>query len=195
MNLDVTNGLTDLYTKIDQDIVVFQAKTSLHCPPGCGWCCLSPDVETTPLEMLPLAVELFRRGEVEAWLQQAEASNYQGRCIFYQPDPVIDDNGRCQVYPWRPTICRLFGFATTTKKSGEVQLAACIRHKTAIPEIVAQVQEAIAQGSVDVLNFADVAQQVANLDQTLAQQRLPINQAFKVAVEKVGLYMQMSKLE
>lgn len=192
MNLDVTNGLTDLYTQIDQDIAVFQAKTNLHCPIGCGWCCQNPDVETTTLEMLPLVLELFRRGEIEVWLQQAEASDYQGGCIFYQPDPLIDGNGRCQVYPWRPTICRLFGFATTTPKSGQVQLAACVRHKNIMPETVAQVQEAIALGIIDALNFADVAQQVTNLDPTLAQQRLPINEAFKVAVEKVGLYLQMS---
>ncbi|MGB3509349.1 MAG: YkgJ family cysteine cluster protein [Microcoleaceae cyanobacterium] len=194
MNLDVTNSLTDLYTKIDEDIAVFQAKTKLHCPPGCGWCCLNPDVETTILEILPVALELFRRGEVEVWLEQAKASNEQGRCIFYQPDPVIDGNGRCQVYPWRPTICRLFAFATTTNKSGQKQLAACVRHKKAMPEIVAQVEEALAVGSIDALNFSDVAQQVTNIDPTLAQQRLPISEAFKVAVEKVGLYLQMSAL-
>jgi Fe-S-cluster containining protein len=100
-------------------------------------------------------------------------------------------NGRCQVYLWRPTICRLFGFATVTSKAGEVQLAACVRHKAAMPDIVAQTQVLINQKTVHPPNFADISQQIASLEPGFGHQALPINEALKVAVEKVGLYLQM----
>jgi Fe-S-cluster containining protein len=191
MSLDIAAQVMESYRQIDQDIETFQTETQLHCPTGCGWCCENPNVEATPLEMLPLVLELFQRGEVEGWLQQAEESDFQGQCIFYKTDPFVMGNGRCQVYLWRPTICRLFGFATVTSKAGEVQLAACVRHKAAMPDIVAQTQVLINQKTVHPPNFADISQQIASLEPGFGHQALPINEALKVAVEKVGLYLQM----
>ncbi|MGL5082578.1 MAG: YkgJ family cysteine cluster protein [Microcoleaceae cyanobacterium] len=191
MDLAIAAQVMDAYTRIDQTVETFQAATHLHCPNGCGWCCQNPEVETTLLEMLPLVIELFQRGEIEGWLHQAAASEYQGQCVFYQPDPLIEEKGRCQVYPWRPTLCRLFGFATVTQKSGQEQLAACVKHKTAVPDILKNAQTAIAQGTVHAPNFAEATQQITNLDPTLGQQRMPINAALRVAIERFGLYLQM----
>lgn len=191
MSLDIADQVMESYTQIDEKIETFQTETQLYCPTGCGWCCESPNVEATPLEMLPLVLELFQRGEIQEWLQLAEESDYQGQCIFYKPDPFVMGNGRCQVYHSRPTICRLFGFATVTSKSGEVQLAACVRHKAAMPHIVAQTQAAIDEKTVHPPNFADISQQIASLEPGFGHQRLPINEALKVAVQKVGLYLQM----
>ncbi|NJK37350.1 MAG: YkgJ family cysteine cluster protein [Oscillatoriales cyanobacterium RM2_1_1] len=192
MDLGIASQVMESYTQIDQTIAAFQSATHLDCPPGCGWCCENPEVETTILEILPLVIELFRQETVEFWLQRAADSQYQGQCVFYQPDPSIPGNGRCQVYPWRPTICRLFGFATVTQKSGQVQLAACVKHKAALPAILAQAQGAIAQNQVQAPNFAEVTQQITNLDPTLGQERMPINTALRVAIERFGLYLQMT---
>lgn len=192
MNLDVANQVMDSYAQIDREIEEFQSKTHLQCPPGCGWCCENPEVETTPLEMLPLVLELFRRGEADAWLERAEAREFRGQCVFYKPDPMIPGNGRCQVYPWRPSLCRLFGFATVTNKHGQAQLAACVKHKAHQPAQVVAAQEAIAHGQAQAPNFADVAQHLARLDPALAQPRLPINEALKVAIERVGIYLQLA---
>jgi Fe-S-cluster containining protein len=192
MSLDVANQVMESYTQIDQAIDAFQTATGLHCPSGCGWCCENPNVEATPLEMLPLALELFRQGNVDLWLEKVKAINYSGSCVFYKPDPAIPGNGRCQVYLWRPSICRLFGFATVTTKQGQPELAVCVRHKAAMPDIAAAAQEAIAQG-LPAPNFAEVAQQIANLNPYLGTERLPINQALRVAIERVGLYLQMGE--
>lgn len=185
------------YGQIDQQIADFQAATQLHCPSGCGWCCENPTVEATPLEMLPLALELFRRGEADQWLARATqiyqaGGNATGVCVFYRPDPLVEGNGRCQVYQWRPSICRLFGFATVTSKVGQPELAACVRHKALLPDIVAATQEAIAQG-LPAPSFAQLSQQVANIDPYLGRQQMPINQALKIALERVGLSLQMNQ--
>ncbi len=192
MSLDVAHQVIESYTQIDQAIATVQAATGLFCPEGCGQCCENPNVEATPLELLPLALELFRRGEVECWLEKAQTVNYSGCCVFYRPDSTIPGNGRCQVYPWRPSVCRLFGFATVTTKHGHPELAVCLRHKSTSPEAAAAAQEAIAQG-LPAPNFAEVTQQIANLNPYLGTERLPINQALQVAIERVGLYLQMSQ--
>lgn len=192
MSLDVAGPVMASYGQIDAAIAEFQAATHLHCPPGCGACCTSPNVETTPLELLPLVWELFNQGLAEHWLAQAAAANFAGPCVFYQPDPAIAGNGRCGVYPWRPSICRLFGFATVTDKAGAPQLAACWRHKELMPDVVAQAQTAIQVGTAIAPNFATATQAITNLDPTLGNQRLPINAALKVAIERVGLYLQMT---
>lgn len=191
MNPGIAAQIMAHYTQLDGVMEAFQSDLPLHCPTGCGACCENPTLETTPLEMLPLVLELFHRGTAEAWLSLAQASDFEDICVFYQPDPQIAGNGRCQVYPWRPTVCRLFGYATITHKSGEPQLAACARHKALMPEVVAQVEGAIAAGSVELPNFAAATQQITNLDPEWGTRRFPINAALKMAIERVGLYQQM----
>jgi len=196
--MDILNGfessieqLMGIYAEIDAQISTFQAATGLQCPSGCGKCCTNPEVETTPLEMLPLAWELLERGEANLWLDRTAEKNEQGVCVFYQPDRIVPENGRCSVYTWRPALCRLFGFAAVRTKQGKPELAACVRHKEIFPEIVETAQTSIEQGLALPI-FADFAQQIANIDPELGRSRLPINQALRVAIEKLGLFRQFS---
>ncbi|NJL36662.1 MAG: YkgJ family cysteine cluster protein [Leptolyngbyaceae cyanobacterium SM1_4_3] len=182
-----------LYSQIDQQTRAFQAETQLHCPTGCGRCCENPHVEATLLEMVPLAVELFRQGEAVKWLESADESNETNACLFYEPDPRTPGNGRCQVYPWRPSICRLFGYATVSDRDGQPRFAACMRHKADIPEVVVTIQEAIAQG-LPAPSFA-TSQQIAHLAPQLGAERMPINQALSAALRWVGLNFQMKQTE
>lgn len=193
MNGDALKQVTDLYNQIDEQTAAFQAATDLHCPTGCGKCCENPEVQATVLEMMPLALELWRRGEVEQWLERVADLNEAESCVFYHPDPFVSVNGRCSVYPWRPTLCRLFAFASVKNKHGKPELAACVRHKETIPELVAQAKEAIAAG-LAAPNFADIAIQVSNLDPCLGSELLPINQALRLALQRVGLMAQLTTL-
>lgn len=195
--MDLTNAdqVMVAYSQIDQATESFQAATGLHCPPGCGQCCESPNVEATPLEMLPLALELFRRDDVDVWLERVADVQESGPCVFYKPDPLIPGNGRCQMYQWRPSICRLFGFAAGIRKDGTPELAACVRHKQLMPDRVAAAQTAIAQSAMTSKNsihipiFSDCTQAIANLDPHWGTERMPINRALRVALERVGLTM------
>ncbi|MGP1385637.1 MAG: YkgJ family cysteine cluster protein [Thainema sp.] len=186
MNHDVSASLTQLYQDVNAQIASFQAATGLQCPPGCGQCCENPEVESSPLEMVPMALELIRRGDAAAWLEQADIAGVPSRCVFYQPDEHVAGNGRCQMYMWRPSICRLFGFAAVTDKLGTPKLAACFKHKQVYPDQVAMAQVAIANG-LPVPQFADWQTQIANVDPHWGYQRMPINQALKIAIERVSL--------
>lgn len=195
MDLGIAHRVMESYAQIDQQIEHFQATTQLSCPPGCGQCCESPEVEVTPLEMLPLVLELFHRDEIDFWLDRAQAADYQGSCVFYAPDSSIPGNGRCQVYAWRPTLCRLFGFSTTVDKTGRARLAACIRHKQMSPDIVTDAQMAIANGIAQAPSLTDATQQILALDPSFGSQILPINKALSVAIERVGFWLQMQQDE
>ena len=74
LNHDVSASLTQLYQDVNAQIASLQAATGLQCPPGCGQCCENPEVESSPLEMVPMALELIRRGDAAAWLEQADAA-------------------------------------------------------------------------------------------------------------------------
>lgn len=131
------------------------------------------------------------RGEAEVWIKRTREEHEINSCLFYQPDPLIPDNGRCQVYAMRPTVCRLFGWSTATNKSGQPELITCTRHKAMMPEVVASVAVAIANG-LEAPNMAELSQQIANIDPELGRQRMPINQALRVALFRVGLELQLT---
>lgn len=189
---NLTHQVMGILQQIDRETTSFQTVTGLQCPTGCGRCCQNPEVETTPLEMLPVVMELFRQQEVEQWFSQALAKQEQGVCVFYKPDPLIDGNGYCQVYAWRPSLCRLFGFAAIANKQGQPELAACKRHKEVTPQVVSQAQKAIATG-VSVPIFSNFTEQLANLDPHQGRSQMPINRALKVAIEWVGLAIALSE--
>ncbi len=179
-------------TAIDNRTAEFARATGLACPPGCGRCCLNPHIESTPLELLPLAAAIHDRGEASLWLDRlaaAERDPASTPCACYQPDPLIPGNGRCGVYELRPGICRLFGFAAVQNKYGEPELAACKHHKTAVPESLERAQQAVRQGTPIPL-FADALAQLAGLGAEADRERLPINQALRVAIARVGLWRQ-----
>lgn len=188
---EIAEQVTDLYGQIDQQTYAFQAATQLHCPAGCGRCCENPHVEATPLEMVPLAVELFRQGEATKWLGKSVEINETNACLFYEPDLGVPGNGRCQVYLWRPSICRLFGYATVADREGQPSFAACMRHKADVPEAVTTIQKAIANG-LPAPSFA-MSQQIAHLAPHLSAERMPLNQALNVALRWVGLRFQMEE--
>jgi uncharacterized protein len=191
MHSEVISLIVSLYDRIDQETAQFQAETGLHCPPGCGKCCENPDIETTVLEMMPVALELWRTGEASAYLERLSTLNGSEHCLFYHPDPFVSGNGRCSIYPWRPTLCRLFAFATVKNKQGNPELAACIRQKQTIPEQVEGAKNAIASG-MNAPNFGEIANEVANLDPSLGSDRFPINQALEKALKRVGFLAHLS---
>ncbi len=58
-----------------------------------------------------------------------------------------------------------------------------------MPEMVEKVKESIA-GGVPVASFPEIAIQLSNIEPYLGNQRMPINQALKVAIQRVGLMAQ-----
>ncbi len=173
------DAVRQIYADIDGQIATLQDASGLQCPIGCGKCCENPEVETTVLEVLPLAFELLQNQEAEFWLEQAAKSNYAGVCIFYEADAKIPGNGRCGKYASRPALCRLFGFASIKNKQNQPELAACKIHKQTTPNLLANLDAEMAP------NFSDFSTQLRNIQPS--GELMPINQAVAAAIHRVGL--------
>lgn len=181
------------YADMDRATAAFQASTDLACPPGCGACCHSVKVQATVLEFLPLAVELCQRGEAQQWLDML-ATAPDAPCVLFVPDPAHPEGGRCAHYAWRPTLCRLFGFAAVRDKNGNAVLSVCRRLSMAAPLVVASARAAVASGTVTAPLFADFAQCVAGIDPHYGTEQLPVNRAFEAALGWASLRAQVMGL-
>lgn len=188
VNVAAADDVTRIYQHIDKQTADFRAATQLACPSGCGRCCETPEIEVTPLEMLPAALELIRREEAAQRLTQLRALGSSSLCSFYEADPTTSGYGRCQMYPWRPALCRLFGYAANRDKRGNPVLSPCAGHEIAMPEVFDQAQAAIANGLPAPL-FADWQTQISGIDPSWGTERMPINQALRIALERLGLAM------
>ena len=106
----------------DRAALRFGRRAALFCPPDCGDCCRTGQPEASPLSLLPLALHALDSGLAEAWLEQTD-HDPQTPCMFYD-----EQNARhCRVYPYRPLLCRLFGFAGRLDKNGNPEFRPCHR--------------------------------------------------------------------
>jgi Fe-S-cluster containining protein len=190
MDSDLADRVLSVYGEIDGQVSAFRRATGLCCPPGCGNCCTSDNVEATVIEMLPVAQELFRRGEAEKWLERVAISDGKRACVFYAPDSVVPGNGRCCFYAWRPPVCRLFGFAAVKNKYGKQIFAPCVRQKEMVPLAVERALMAVLTGQA-VPGFANFSLQIVGLEPALGTRPLPINRAVELALERYGLALQL----
>lgn len=164
----------------------YAVQSGIKCRTGCGECCLKPGIEAEVVELLPLALDLTRKGEGDFWYDKASADP-DGRCVFYKPAGPDQTMGRCGQYELRPSLCRLFGFAAVSGRDGIPQLASCKWHKSLQPDVVAKAQQEInAGGLVPLFSEASLKMRMISPDSGLSD-RLPINRALVRALEKVSL--------
>ena len=176
-----------LFERLEKEISVFKSETSLHCLTGCGKCCSKPDIDASPLEFIPWALHLFLNGQAEEVLLQLDNSPIS-TCHIYRPLALIEEyNGSCSNYRYRGLICRLFGYAASRDKYGELRLATCKIIKDDQRENYNNTEEAISKG-LYVPIFTDYYMQLAQIDYKLATIILPINEALKMAIEEVLQY-------
>ena len=173
-----------VYNRLDKEIVAMQQSSGLHCLSGCGECCKKPDIECTPLEFLPLALELFDEGCAEqAW---EELKNQQNSlCYVFRPH-ITNFGGLCNAYPNRGLVCRLFGFTARTNKEGQSELVTCKFIKEEQAQAFAQVTEELKAGK-KIPVMSEYYTRLTSIDPTLAE-FYPINQAIQKALEVVMHY-------
>ncbi|MBN2343221.1 MAG: YkgJ family cysteine cluster protein [Deltaproteobacteria bacterium] len=193
MKTRLSDEILKIYNEFDAASDALATQFGIHCPPGCGSCCASPKVEATVLEMIPLAEWLIHAPEAREYLLYFENEELPPHCAFYTPDTLHFNHGRCSVYPHRPTLCRLFGFAAVRDKREKPVFAACKFIKQMVPNAVSAVQAYADEGN-DILLFTEAAARVAALEPSL-DRRYPINEALKHALEKVGMRLYLESLE
>lgn len=172
--------------EVETETQAYAAKSGIKCREGCGECCLKPGIEAQVVELLPLARDLTRKGEADAWHERA-VKDPDGRCVFYKPSGPDETMGRCGQYGLRPSLCRLFGFAAVSGKEGKPALASCKWHKSLHSSVIAKAQQAIDKGdSVPLFLDASMKLRLIAPDSGLSE-RLPINRALVRALEKISL--------
>jgi Fe-S-cluster containining protein len=176
-----------LFERLDVEISKFQVHTNLNCIAGCGKCCTTPNIDASPLEFLPWAFHLFLNGEAEKTLIELKNTT-KSVCFLYQPLTILNnDKGRCGNYKYRGLICRLFGYAGSRDKIGQLRLATCTIIKEGQNSSYKNADEAISKG-LYVPIFTDYYMNLNQIDFQLGNIVLPINKALKVAIEEVLNY-------
>jgi len=181
-----------LYRQVDKETVHFKKLSKIHCPPLCGYCCATADVETTSLEMLPLAAQLWSEGKGDYWLKKLGAAGSKKRCVFFKPYQRNSKQGRCMVYALRPLICRLFGFSFNKNKTGGYAYGGCKIIKKEYPKTIEKMKKMLGQ-KPQLLKMTDFSMRLFGLGSTMDQKLIPINQATKITLEKVGFILEKQK--
>jgi Fe-S-cluster containining protein len=127
-----------------------RAQGRVPCRKGCSACCYGPfDVSVADVELLleglrrlPPDEQVEVRRRARALVDRMEAlepgwraphavldlgdQRFDRLCetLADQPCPLLDDAGRCRIYPDRPMICRLIGLSMVTP-AGRVIENAC----------------------------------------------------------------------
>jgi Fe-S-cluster containining protein len=173
-----------VYARLDKEINTVQQSSGIHCLSGCGECCKKPDIECTPLEFLPLALELFDEGRAEqAWEELQK--NSQSLCYVFRPH-ITNFGGMCNAYPNRGLICRLFGFTARTNKEGQRELVTCKFIKEQQAEDYDQLVADLKAGK-KIPVMSEYYTRLTSIDPTLAE-FYPINLAIQKALEVVMHY-------
>jgi Fe-S-cluster containining protein len=183
----------DLYEQLDRDVASFVKDSGMHCPPGCGACCLSPHVETTVAEMLPLALRLFERDEVEAVIERLQEGGTT--CVQYESLPGQPEKGRCRTYAQRPVLCRLFGYMASRDKTGQPRYGACRILQKVEAERIQKIEAQLKSGALQMPFLAPAHERVAEIGGSLGVEMMPINRALMRAIEIVGLSQQLDDHE
>jgi uncharacterized protein len=183
--------ILSLFDKVDLEVKRFVKLSGIHCPSGCGICCESQKIETTALEMLPLACHLWSKNEAYKALLELSASK-DSTCIFFQKELKKSLKGCCQAYELRPLICRLFGFFTVKNKYGKYVYGSCKIIKEAYPDAYKKALEVI-EGGHHPSNMTDFAIRILAQGSELGKKMLPINTALKIALEKIGYVLNLTE--
>lgn len=95
--VDLLEGIRDLHAQVDERAAEVLAALGrpMHCGPGCSSCCQD---ELTVFEIEALRI-LDECGE----LLSTAAPGPVGQCA------LLDETGRCRIYPARPYVCRTQG--------------------------------------------------------------------------------------
>ena len=186
-------GLEELFALYDEEaeqIAHFKEVTRIDCPKGCQKCCETARfVEASSFEMLPLSMHLWQTGKAESILMKLEKVDPERPCILWEPDPVRFSEGGCRYYPYRPLVCRLFGFSSLPDKYGNSRIALCKPLKELNPGMEDRLNQMIQKG-LRVPSIPDESRRAVLLHPYLGLARESINVSLRRALEMVGQRIQ-----
>ena len=177
-----------LFLRLDRDLKSFSSRSGMVCQSGCGDCCLNPNIHATPLEFLPLALEIYRGGQADDYLTRLSGPLAGTmNCILYNPALFPVRGGGCSNYPKRGLICRLFGFSARKGKDNHLAMITCKIIKGNYPGFFSNENEALEKLQPVPL-ASDYYARLTFLDPEISMATLPINLAIRNALEEVLAY-------
>ncbi|HSZ25709.1 MAG TPA: YkgJ family cysteine cluster protein [Cytophagaceae bacterium] len=170
------------YTDLDKDLATFQSQSNLSCLSGCSACCHSPEIEATVLELLPLALHLYKENQAEEFYKSLLTNESSSLCLLYKPILANLRKGACTEYQYRPMVCRLFGFSFIRDKESKPIMLTCKTIKSNQQKEYQEISNQAEQG-LAVPFAGDYFMKLTNIDFYLTQHQYPINEAMRYALE------------
>lgn len=176
------------YEDLSKTFQNFQAKEKLNCLDGCSRCCFKPEIYCSPIELLPLALDLLERGEAEAVYARCLEKSHE-RCMFLNVTSEEKFQGHCTEYAFRPIICRSFGVSARRGKKDELEYSICNTIKEERAEAFRKLLEKnYDRNHVDLPYIDNAKNHLMTLDPRFLEEEHTINQSLKIILEKVLLY-------
>jgi len=182
---NIVLAVDKVFRELDAHIEKMTSETGMKCIHLCGACCRKTDIEASPIEFIPLATSLYETGKVDEFLAQLDRSDKTGYCVLFSPEAWKEGNWACQNYEKRGLICRLFGFGYRLNREGTPELVTCKILKESCPEAVAKGRQLGIITPDEVPIFRNYSMQLYSIDPDLAIKQFPINQAIRIAIEKL----------
>lgn len=165
--VSISNKIKDLYSKMDKENDFFSKTFNIQCSNSClGICCSSKDVQVSPIDLIPLALEIIGKNEQESIIKELE-DNKDNHCIFWKL-------GKCSVYENRATLCRLFGFSGVYNKDHKQTLSIC-----------SYITKPMDLDASKAPNLVDYSTQINNLMPSWDNRTKPFNQALLYALKTI----------
>lgn len=181
----IVSDVEKVFSELDEHISLVTSQTTMKCVHLCNACCRKTDIEASPIEFIPLAAWLYENGKVDEFLAKLDRSDETGYCVLFSQDAWKEGKWGCQNYEKRGLICRLFGFGYRFNREGALELVTCKIMKQTCPGAVETARQIGIDSPDQVPVFRNYSMQLYSIDPDLAIQQYPINQAIRVAIEKL----------
>ncbi|MCE1198122.1 MAG: YkgJ family cysteine cluster protein [Marinilabiliales bacterium] len=173
-----------LYHELDEHLALQASHSGMTCPNSCDLCCRKTDIAASPLEFLPLAASLYETGQLTAFMERLEDPSFKW-CVCFDPEAAVEGRWSCRHYPFRALICRLFGYGYRLDKEGNLVLVTCRLMKEEQPEAVGKAMQRAIDQPEEMPVFSHYSLRLMAIDPDLAVPQMPINQAARLAIEKL----------
>jgi Fe-S-cluster containining protein len=190
MNIkEFSYNLLKIYQEMSDSFSFYQSSVGLNCLPSCGRCCMNPEIEASLHEMIPMALVIFKSGKCNEWIDKLTLAK-NSLCLALIPGEK-EGEGKCGYYQERPSLCRMFGVAGYINKHHKVSVSICkyIKEAHQFTNFPTHHKED------EIPIMSDWSLKLMALDPRLNQDKMPINNALLLALEKVALYAQYRPLD
>jgi Fe-S-cluster containining protein len=144
-----------LVAKIDSFSKALYESQAEHlvCGAGCDACCQQL-LSFAPVEVLHIADWLSSQADDLRTAIGAQVDAYKAAGAT-QPCPLLDNNGRCLIYPVRPIVCRTHGLILNLAEGGQAAnlVRSCNLNYTAIDLENLSPAQALSQPLISALIF------------------------------------------